>query len=80
MKRTLKGMMIKAGIAFCIIPFLILWGSFAVSSARTLKTNIEHEQATVVRLLNLSMENYFYEIEEAMSGVTSDNGVQNILK
>lgn len=80
MKRTLKGMMIKSGIIFLIVPFLILWISFAVSSRDTIRKNTEKEQRTIARLLNLSVENYFYEIDEAMIKVVSDIELQKILK
>lgn len=78
--KTIKGMMIKSVIIFCLIPFFLLWLSFAVSSGVELKKNIESEQRTIVRLLGISVDNYFYEIEEAMSKVASDNKVQDILK
>lgn len=79
-KKTIKGMMIKSVILFCLIPFFLLWFSFAVSSGIELKKNIESEHYTIVRLLNISVENYFYSIEEAMGKVTSDSKVQEILK
>ena len=78
--KTIKGMMIKSVIIFCLIPFFLLWLSFAVSSGIELKKNIESEQRTIVRLLGISVDNYFYEIEEAMGKVSSDNKVQDILK
>lgn len=79
-ERTIKRMMMKSGIAFCLIPFFVLWISFAISSTSALKKNIESEQKTIVRLFNSSVENYFYELEEAMSKVTYDAEVKHILK
>lgn len=53
--KTIKGMMIKSVIIFCLIPFFLLWLSFAVSSGIELKKNIESEQRTIVRLLGISV-------------------------
>lgn len=79
-KKTLRGMMIKSVILFCFVPFFLLWLSFAVSSGVELKDKIQSEQRTIVNLLGISVENYFYRIEEAMGKVTSDSKIQDILK
>lgn len=80
MKKTLRGMMIKSGIVFCVLPFLILWLSFMISSGRTLRDNIEKEQENLVELLSVSVENSFYTREAEMNQVFSNTKVQNILK
>lgn len=79
-KKTMKGMMLKSGIIFCLIPFFFLWISFGISSVGTLRKNIESEQKTIVRLAAITVENYFHQIEEAMEKIVSNTRIQNILQ
>ena len=79
-KKTMKGMMLKSGIFFCLIPFLFLWISFGISSVKALRENMESEQKTIVRLTSITIENYFRRMEEEMEKVVSDTKVQKILR
>ena len=73
-------MMLKSGIIFCLIPFFFLWISFGISSVGTLRKNIKSEQKTIVRLAAITVENYFYQIEENMEKIVSNTRIQNILR
>lgn len=79
-KKTMRGMMLKSGIIFCLIPFFFLWISFGISSVGTLRKNIKSEQKTIVRLAAITVENYFYQIEENMEKIVSNTRIQNILR
>lgn len=78
--KTIKGLMLKSLIWIFLLPAVVIWISFFISSADTIKKNAINEQMTVTNTLNLSLEKEVLEMENSMDKLMGSSVVLNIMQ